>query len=181
MSGEAEYWSFPTNKEEFDNDDRISFSKLDNKYIAVQEDGTEYEFDEGLKRWIPIIDDALIQEHQKAYMAPGADEDESVQSQGKKRKKDSNDREVSCVRMRIIRSARHYYHHTPFPTVHMNQCTYLYTHMYKKPKMHARVPDQEAMMRTVPGPLSHIEKKIRGETDQSFFSFSSFSRQTGWQ
>ena len=30
--------SFPVNPDEFDSDDRISFSKLDNKYIAVQDD-----------------------------------------------------------------------------------------------------------------------------------------------
>ncbi|KAK0624672.1 hypothetical protein B0T17DRAFT_507729 [Bombardia bombarda] len=99
MSGEqAEYWSFPTNKEEFDQDDRISFSRLDNKYIAVQDDGTEYEFDDGLKRWIPIIDEELIQEQQKGYMIPGVnDDDNDGDSQsgpgGRKRKNNSNDRE----------------------------------------------------------------------------------------
>ncbi|KLU84205.1 splicing factor U2AF-associated protein 2 [Magnaporthiopsis poae ATCC 64411] len=50
----AEFWSFPTNPAEFDADDRISFSKLDNKYIAVQEDGAEYEWDGGLKRSLPL-------------------------------------------------------------------------------------------------------------------------------
>lgn len=42
---------FPTDVREFDSDDRISFSKLDNKFIAVHDDGTEYEFDADLKRW----------------------------------------------------------------------------------------------------------------------------------
>ncbi|KAK4185514.1 putative nuclear mrna splicing factor-associated protein [Podospora australis] len=79
-------------------DERISYSKLDNKYIAVQEDGTEFEFDEGLKRWIPIIDEALIEQQQRAYMMPGADDDDddssATQGQGRKRKMDhSNDRE----------------------------------------------------------------------------------------
>ncbi|KAK4111960.1 hypothetical protein N656DRAFT_710675 [Canariomyces notabilis] len=103
MAGEAEYWSFPTNPEEFDQDERISFSKLDNKYIAVQDDGTEYEFDHGLRRWIPIIDEALIEEQQKGYMMPNADDshdDRQGGPQGRKRKMDhSNDREVSCARM----------------------------------------------------------------------------------
>ncbi|KAL8295404.1 hypothetical protein RB597_008678 [Gaeumannomyces tritici] len=67
MTDIAEFWSFPTNPAEFDLDDRISFSKLDNKHIAVQEDGAEYEWDGGLKRWIPVLDDALIEEHQAAY------------------------------------------------------------------------------------------------------------------
>lgn len=100
MAAEAEYWSFPTNPEEFDQDERISYSKLDNKYIAVQDDGAEYEFDEGLKRWIPMLDEALIEEQQKGYMMPdvGAGNDR----QGQKRKMDySNDREVSCARMPI--------------------------------------------------------------------------------
>ncbi|KAK4195667.1 putative splicing factor U2AF-associated protein 2 [Triangularia verruculosa] len=96
----AEYWTFPTDKNQFDQDERISFSKLDNKYIAVQEDGTEYEFDEGLSRWIPIIDEALIEQQQKGYMMPGADDDNDSNSggpsQGRKRKMGhSNDREDS--------------------------------------------------------------------------------------
>ena len=96
---QAEYWTFPTDPEEFDKDDRISFSKLDNKYIAVQDDGTEYEFDTGLKRWLPIIDEALIEEHQRAYISSlGGDDAETGPGQGKKRK--NNDREVSCARMR---------------------------------------------------------------------------------
>jgi HIV Tat-specific factor 1 len=101
MAAEAEYWSFPTNLEEFDQDERISYSKLDNKYIAVQDDGTEFEFDEGLKRWIPMIDEALIEEQQKGYMMPNADEEDDRRgaAQGRKRKMDSNDREVSCARI----------------------------------------------------------------------------------
>ena len=93
---QAEYWTFPTNIEEFDQDERISFSKLDNKYIAVQDDGTEYEFDPALKRWLPIIDEALIEEHQRAYITSLGDDD--AETSGKKRK--HNDREVSCARMR---------------------------------------------------------------------------------
>ncbi|KAK0729040.1 hypothetical protein B0T21DRAFT_349971 [Apiosordaria backusii] len=98
MAAEAEYWTFPTDKDQFDQDERISFSKLDNKYIAVQDDGTEYEFDEGLRRWIPIIDEALIEQQQRGYMMPGADDDNDSNnggpSQGKKRKMGhSNDRE----------------------------------------------------------------------------------------
>lgn len=96
MAGESEYWSFPTNQQEFDQDERISYSKLDNKYIAVQDDGTEFEFDEKLKRWVAMIDEALIEEQQKGYAMPGGDDP----AQGRKRKMDhSNDREVSCARI----------------------------------------------------------------------------------
>jgi HIV Tat-specific factor 1 len=105
MEAQAEYWSFPTNPDEFDQDERISYSKLDNKYIAVQDDGAEYEFDNGLKRWIPVMDEALIEEQQRGYMMPHAnadagDDDRRGSAQGRKRKMDySNDREVSCARM----------------------------------------------------------------------------------
>jgi hypothetical protein len=108
MSAEAEFWSFPTNPDEFGQDDRISYSKLDKKYIAVQPDGTEYEFDEDLKRWVPIIDESLIQEQQKGYFmeANGADDGNSQaapRARGSKRKKDgSDDREVSCVRTGML-------------------------------------------------------------------------------
>ncbi len=50
---------FPTDVQEFDADDRISFSKLDNKFIAVYDDGSEYEFDPDLKRWVPASEEPL--------------------------------------------------------------------------------------------------------------------------
>jgi hypothetical protein len=91
-----EVWSFPTNPDDFGEDDRISFSRLDNKYVAVQEDGTEYEFDADLKRWIPLIDEALIEQQRSGYGGLDSREEAAVdgRNQGKKRKKD--EREVSC-------------------------------------------------------------------------------------
>ncbi|KND89552.1 Splicing factor U2AF-associated protein 2 [Tolypocladium ophioglossoides CBS 100239] len=50
---------FPTNPEEFDGDHRISFSTLDSKFIAVHDDGTEFEFDAELKQWLPIEEPPL--------------------------------------------------------------------------------------------------------------------------
>lgn len=95
----AEVLTFPTDPAEFENDDRISFSRLDNKYIAVQEsDGTEFEFDAQLKRWVPSADEdeeALIQMQQSAYGAPDSGSDPRS-GNGKKRKQD--DLEVSCAR-----------------------------------------------------------------------------------
>lgn len=79
---------FPTDPEEFDSDDRISFSKLDNKFVLVQPDGTEFEFDNAIKRWIPVVDEALLEEQQKAYMVAGVDEEEPVDAIKKKRKKE---------------------------------------------------------------------------------------------
>ncbi|KAF4581107.1 RNA recognition motif family protein [Ophiocordyceps camponoti-floridani] len=48
---------FPTNPDKFRDDERISYSKLDDKYIAVHADGTEFEFDTELKQWIPADDE----------------------------------------------------------------------------------------------------------------------------
>jgi HIV Tat-specific factor 1 len=98
----AEVWTFPTNPEDFDSDERISFSKLDNKFIAVQDDGTEYEFDTDLRRWVPILDEELIQQQQSGYMPSNA-ASESHHPQGKKRKNGhSTDSEVSCARIHRI-------------------------------------------------------------------------------
>ncbi|KAK7753225.1 hypothetical protein SLS62_004744 [Diatrype stigma] len=68
--------TFPTEPSEFDSDERISFSRLDNKFIAVHDDGTEFEFDQELKRWIPVIDEELVRQQQSAYGGPLAPEEE---------------------------------------------------------------------------------------------------------
>ena len=47
--------SFPQNADDFDADERISFSKVDNKFILEAEDGQEFEFDDVLKRWVPAV------------------------------------------------------------------------------------------------------------------------------
>ncbi|MCJ1273653.1 hypothetical protein MMC21_001446 [Puttea exsequens] len=78
--------TFPQNPEEFDADPRVSWSKLDSKFILETEDGQEYEFDDGLKRWVPVLDDALLEQQRAAYAVQGVDELEPAQA-GKKRKK----------------------------------------------------------------------------------------------
>lgn len=47
--------NFPQDPSEFENDPRVSFSKLDDKYILETEDGQEFEYDSALKRWIPTV------------------------------------------------------------------------------------------------------------------------------
>lgn len=47
--------SFPQFSEDFDADPRISFSKLDGKFVLEADDGQEYEFDDALKRWVPVV------------------------------------------------------------------------------------------------------------------------------
>lgn len=49
------YSSFPQNPEEFDADPRISFSKVDNKFILETDDGQEHEYDDALKRWVLVV------------------------------------------------------------------------------------------------------------------------------
>ncbi|OIW35193.1 hypothetical protein CONLIGDRAFT_45735 [Coniochaeta ligniaria NRRL 30616] len=90
---QAEIWTFPTDLEAFDSDERISFSKLDNKYIAVQDDGSEYEFDRELRRWVPIIDEDLIQQQQSGYFSANAEPSEPSQQGNKRKNNHSNDRE----------------------------------------------------------------------------------------
>ena len=46
---------FPQDPSEFDADHRISFSKLDNKFILETDEGQEYGYDDALKRWIPSV------------------------------------------------------------------------------------------------------------------------------
>ncbi|KAG9232050.1 putative splicing factor U2AF-associated protein 2 [Amylocarpus encephaloides] len=79
---------FPTDPSEFDSDERISFSKLDNKFLLVATDGAEYEFDHAIKRWIPTVDEALLEQQQKAYQVAGVDENEPVDAMKRKRKKE---------------------------------------------------------------------------------------------
>ncbi|KAI1779955.1 hypothetical protein F4818DRAFT_160312 [Hypoxylon cercidicola] len=82
--------SFPTDPAEFEQDDRISFSKLDNKYIAVQDDGSEFEWDSQLKRWIPVVDEELLAQQQLAYGGSATPDDGSDQPNKKRKKGQAN-------------------------------------------------------------------------------------------
>ncbi|PKY09033.1 putative nuclear mRNA splicing factor-associated protein [Aspergillus campestris IBT 28561] len=70
--------NFPQEPSEFDSDPRISFSKLDDKFILETDDGREFEYDTVLKRWIPTVDDDLLRKQQEAYKVHGVDEDEQI-------------------------------------------------------------------------------------------------------
>jgi HIV Tat-specific factor 1 len=77
---------FTINVDEFDQDDRISFSKLDNKYIAVHDDGAEFEYDANLRRWLPAEDEpADDASHRDTHYGLGS-ESSSRSSSSKKRK-----------------------------------------------------------------------------------------------
>lgn len=95
---------FPTDVREFDADDRISFSKLDNKFIAVYDDGTEYEFDAEAKRWVPIEDEPLEHDAQE-YGGENASYEE--EEHGAKKRKNGSEvslvsRHTTCYLMRHI-------------------------------------------------------------------------------
>lgn len=47
--------AFPSDAEDFERDPRVSFSKLDSKWILEEDDGSEWEYDGSLKRWIPSV------------------------------------------------------------------------------------------------------------------------------
>jgi len=47
--------SFPTTREEFEADPRVSWSRLTGKWLLEADDGTEFEYDEGIKRWVPVV------------------------------------------------------------------------------------------------------------------------------
>ena len=47
--------TFPKSLTEFEADPRVSFSKLERRWILEAEDGSEFEYDEALKRWVPVV------------------------------------------------------------------------------------------------------------------------------
>jgi hypothetical protein len=46
---------FPQSPSDFDDDPRISFSKLDEKYLLETDEGNEFEWDSALRRWVPVV------------------------------------------------------------------------------------------------------------------------------
>jgi HIV Tat-specific factor 1 len=55
LEGSADAPAFPQDPAEFDSDPRISWSKLDEKFILETEDGQEFEYDTGIKRWVQKV------------------------------------------------------------------------------------------------------------------------------
>lgn len=66
--------NFPQTPEQFDDDPRVSFSKLDQKWILETEDGAEYEYDAALKRWIPSVCAPFHSPGRSSASCQGADE-----------------------------------------------------------------------------------------------------------
>lgn len=79
---------FPQDPESFDADDRISFSKLSSKFLLEAEDGSEFEYDDVLKRWVPVLDESLLEQQREAYKIQGVNEEEEVVPANVKRKRE---------------------------------------------------------------------------------------------
>ena len=52
--------AFPHSLSAFESDPRVSYSKLDEKYILESDEGEEYEWDTALWKWIPVVGIALF-------------------------------------------------------------------------------------------------------------------------
>lgn len=54
---------FPQSPSEFDADPRIAFSRVDEKFLLETEEGTEFEWDNALRRWIPVVGIVPLSHH----------------------------------------------------------------------------------------------------------------------
>lgn len=80
--------TFPIDPQTFDSDERISFSTLDKKFLLVDGNGDEYEFDDALKRWVPVLDEELAAQQAAAYKVEGVDENETVEEMRKRKREE---------------------------------------------------------------------------------------------
>jgi HIV Tat-specific factor 1 len=83
---EPNFAPFPRAEVDFASDPRVSFSKLSNTFILEAEDESEYEWDGRLAKWVPVVDEALLEQQAQAYAVPGVDENAPVEAKNKKRK-----------------------------------------------------------------------------------------------
>lgn len=47
--------AFPQHPKDFNDDPRVAYSKLDDKWLLEDDDGQEFEWMEHLKKWIPVV------------------------------------------------------------------------------------------------------------------------------
>lgn len=52
---QTELSTFPITREDFEADSRVSWSRITAKWTLEADDGSEFEFDQVLKRWIPVV------------------------------------------------------------------------------------------------------------------------------
>ncbi|OQE24755.1 hypothetical protein PENSTE_c007G09528 [Penicillium steckii] len=83
--------NFPTDPSDFDRDPRISFSKLDDKYILETEDGQEFVYDSAIKRWVQEVDEELLRQQQEAYKVAGMEDEQINHPRERKKRKQQDD------------------------------------------------------------------------------------------
>ncbi|KAK6369555.1 uncharacterized protein PV06_10870 [Exophiala oligosperma] len=93
-SDEGLQTGFPRSPSSFDADPRVSFSRLDNKFILETDEGSEFEWDSALKRWIPVLDQSLLEQQGEIYKVEGVDENADAAATQKKKRKQPNDGEA---------------------------------------------------------------------------------------
>lgn len=47
--------TFPQTEEEFKNDVRVSFDRPNNKWVLEDDDGSEWEWNETISKWVPSV------------------------------------------------------------------------------------------------------------------------------
>ncbi|ETN36549.1 uncharacterized protein HMPREF1541_08827 [Cyphellophora europaea CBS 101466] len=88
---EGHQTGFPQSPSAFDDDPRVSFSRLDDKYILETDEGNEYEWDSDLKRWVPVLDQELLDQQAAVYRVEGVDENAPAAQNKKKRKQNGDE------------------------------------------------------------------------------------------
>ncbi|KAK3725226.1 hypothetical protein LTR37_000737 [Vermiconidia calcicola] len=66
---------FPTDPEEFKNDDRVLFDQVSQTHRLEDERGEEWEWLDKPGKWVPVTDEAMMARQQEAYKVAGVDED----------------------------------------------------------------------------------------------------------
>ncbi|KAF1356115.1 hypothetical protein BDV97DRAFT_341042 [Delphinella strobiligena] len=79
--------TFPQTEEEFKNDVRVSFDRLNNKWVLEDDDGSEWEWNETISKWVPSLDEADIELQQRAYKIEGVDEEANTAAENNKKRK----------------------------------------------------------------------------------------------
>ncbi|KAL2757536.1 hypothetical protein ACRALDRAFT_2039946 [Sodiomyces alcalophilus JCM 7366] len=97
----------PTSVDKFDQDDRISYSRLDNKYLAVHDDGTEFEFHASSGRWVLAEEEPLDGDEAQHLKRMGGAQNEG-DTMSRKRKEPSHGTEEgdSSTKKRPARPSR---------------------------------------------------------------------------
>ncbi|KAI5252010.1 hypothetical protein E4T42_03889 [Aureobasidium subglaciale] len=99
--------AFPATEAEFKNDVRVSFDKTSEKWILEDDNGEEYEWNAQFEKWVPSVDEALMQQQASIYAMKDVDENApaidtkkrkaDIKAASKQDKKQKTDRPNSAV------------------------------------------------------------------------------------